>query len=229
MSLFKFNDDRVKKIMYIHFFCIFMLFLNYTKDIMRNSELSFIFLTYPFLSSYRFSNYKYSLKESKDVKFMKKLLNCAFTIIVIVFIIKGDLLNDPLEVFVKYIYILAKSNIFTTLFVFIGGLWLYFLMMSLCISALKNGYNDKKSSIKVASDNNIKGIKFIFNFIKFELVFTVLLIILDCNYEWLGLLLIFILGFLILPTLKDIKENIENESFKNKVKHIIESENKIKQ
>lgn len=71
--------------------------------------------------------------------------------------------------------------------------------------------------------DNIRGIKFIFIFIKYELIFTSLFIILDCNCDLIELFLVPVLGFWIIPTIKDIKEKIENESFKIKVKHIIES------
>lgn len=227
MSLFKFNDDRVKKIMYIHFFCIFMLFFNYINNVTRNGVLLVSFLLYLISSSYRLSNYKYSLKESKSLKFIKKSFNCCFILIVIAFITNGDFLIDPLKVFMKSIYKLTKVSPVDTLFLLIGFLGVcYFSFMSICILGFKHGSDDEKSRIKVVSDNNIKRIKSLFIFIEYELVVTFLLIVLHCNNTWIELLLVFILGFWILPTLKDVKEKIENELLKNKVKCIIESENK---
>lgn len=222
MNFFKSSDNNVKSIMYIHFFCIVMILCNFFKSLRTIPLFFFSFLFYGFFSSIRLVNYKYSLKINKNIA--EKLLHCCLILIVIVLISSGDFLSDPLEMSMKFIYMITKKNTLNALFMITGFLSIVYLLMDICIYSFKQN-SDDKDIIKVANDNGIKEIKrvkFIFSYVKYELISTFLFIILDCNCDWIVLLGVLILSFWILPKLKNLKEELEDKLFEIKVRHIME-------
>ena len=227
---FKNVDSKVSKIIVLHIFCISMLTINYWQSILTTTSDYFIlsYMLYVSVTTYIIFNYKYiylslsmyKTKHYKYYKFLNGIYNTSFILLImILFTNKSYIDNDLMGLFIKILYDPIKNSGFGTLFILVT------LVLSLgLIDIFSAIYQYKKNFINspIMKVDNIRGMKFIFVFIKYELIFTFLFIILDCNCYLIELFLVPILGFWIIPTIKDIKEKIEDESFKIKIKHIIE-------